>query len=183
MMENQKEEEVLSENSSTESPEEEPQDPKPQNTKNTFDPLTVPVKRPVGRPRKHPLPPYHTSLPPKPRPTSIYQELESQGISAKDIQKYLLKKKVKKYVQQYVHKYQLPQTHTPYPNPQVEEEEEEPFEEIEESSEEEQVYPVKLQTGEVGSNRAGEDSKTKFNQIMGRPSRPPSKPRYSSYRY
>lgn len=182
-MENQKEEEeVLSENSSNESPEEEPQNPKTVNTKNTFDPLTVPVKRPVGRPRKHPLPPYHTPLPPKPRPTSIYQELESQGISAKDIQKYLLKKKVKKYVQQYVHKYQLPPTHTPYTQHPVEEEEE-PFEEIEESSEEEQVYPVKLQTGEVGSNRAGEDSKTKFNQIMGQAHRPPSKPRYSSYRY
>jgi hypothetical protein len=182
-MENQKEEEVLSENSSTESPEDELVEIKTQRPQNpTLNTLTVPLKRPVGRPRKHPLPPYHTPLPPKPRPTSIYQELESQGISAKDIQKYLLKKKVKKYVQQYVHKYQQPPTHTPYTKHPVEEEEE-PFEEIEESSEEEQVYPVKLQTGEVDSNRAGENSKTKFNQIMGQVNRPPSKPRYSSYRY
>jgi hypothetical protein len=168
--------------------------PPPNQKQNT----SIPAKRPVGRPRKYPLLQTTSSTPKKvSRQPSLYDELESQGITAKDIQKYLLKKKVKKYVQQYVQKYQpqpLPANQRSFSSRYVrgqvdeeeegEEEEEESFREIEESSEEEnEQFAATSQTGGVGSNRQPEiPSQSKLDQIMGQ-RRLSSQPRYSSYRY
>jgi ribosomal protein L12E/L44/L45/RPP1/RPP2 len=154
---------------------------------------TIPQKRPVGRPRKHPLPPNYVPPPPKPRPSSIYHELEAQGISAKDIQKYLLKKKVKKYVQQYVQKYQAP-TYNPaqskrqayYEEDEEEEEEDEEdnIEEIEEESEDEYEGVNQGRSGGMSANLKTQGvPNTKLNQILGHTRRQSSQPRYSTYRF
>jgi hypothetical protein len=169
---------AMSEQSSTEEEQVQPTE-KNESTEINYQP--IPVKRPVGRPRKNPIPSHYIPVSVKPNPKNLYHELDSQGISAKEIQKYLLKKKVKKYVQKYVNKYQTPtrevQNRRVYYS-----EEEEPFEEIEESSEEEQEV-IKQQTEGAGSIRGGESSKTKLDQIMGQSRRPHSTPRFSSYRY
>jgi len=165
-----------------------------------------PQKRPVGRPRKHPLPPNYIPPPPstrssKPPPQqrvqslSLYDELESQGISAKDIQKYLLKKKVKKYVQQYVHKYQNPVPPISYHNNNNDDHmiDEEDFQEIEESTDEEEgednnrtsvPSSTKQQTEADGSNRQqGHSNNQKLNQVMGLSNKRYSQPRYNGYRF
>lgn len=170
-------------------------------TSQSEQPLAIPQKRPVGRPRKHPLPPNYT--PPvrnttqKTRTAStIYDELESQGVTAKDIQKYLLKKKVKKYVQQYVQKYQPP---TALPRQQersynrnyydVDADEEEGFQEIEESSEGEQGEEINSlstpRTGAIDSIRQREHAnQQKGNHLLVQSSKKMySQPRYSGYRY
>jgi hypothetical protein len=162
-----------------------------------------PQKRPVGRPRKHPLPPNYipppstrSSRPPpqqRVQNSSLYDELESQGISAKDIQKYLLKKKVKKYVQQYVHKYQNPVPPISYHNNNDDHMiDEEDFQEIEESTDEEEgednnrtpVPSSKQQTEADGSNRQqGHSKNQKLNQMMGLSNKRYSQPRYNGYRF
>lgn len=146
-------------------------------------PPPPPAKRPVGRPRKHPLPPNYIPPPKVDRSRSLFhQELENQGISAKDIQKYLLKKKVKKYVQQYVQKYQPPPNHYRNTYKREEEEEEElDVESVDETSEEEEI--AKPQIAINDSNRQPEHSNNvKLNQILGSQRRNSSQPRYA-YRY
>jgi hypothetical protein len=66
----------------------------------------VPTKRPVGRPRKYPLPPA-TNPPPKSQPPQQQiQDIEDMfQVSSRDIQKFILKKKIKKYVSKYMEKY------------------------------------------------------------------------------
>lgn len=183
-MENQKEEELVSDNSSTELPEEESlsENPKSQIAGVGFS-QPAPVKRPVGRPRKYPIPVNYAPPPPKVKGLGLYQELDNQGITAKDIQKYLLKKKVKKYVQKYVTKYKATPPRVHFQEPTYDDDDPETFEEIEESSEEEEPQTIKPQIGGVGSIQGGETSKTKLDQIMGHRSKPRSQARSSFYRY
>ena len=83
----------------------------------TSAPQPIPQKRPVGRPRKYPLPTSTSSTTPiitPPPPTAHIktstktkdiEDMFSAGISQRDIQKFILKKKVKKYVSQYLEKF------------------------------------------------------------------------------
>ena len=71
------------------------------------------IKRGPGRPRKYPLP-VHSQAPKTlytPSATgSSYNDMF--GVTTKDVQKYLMKKKVKKYVQQYLEKQQKKQVYS-----------------------------------------------------------------------
>ncbi len=66
-----------------------------------------PIKRPVGRPRKHPLPTYpqQKQMLPQPLPPQPLKDLEDMfQVSSRDVQKFILKKKIKKYVAKYMEK-------------------------------------------------------------------------------